>query len=201
MRRLAGFWTLAAIGVFVCSGDVCAHKLKVFATGEGEQITGYVYFPGGGRAQGLTVLALAPDGAECGTAVTGANGEFAIRVRLRCNYTLVAQTSDGHRAEFMVEAVDLSGDLPEREAVPAGEDHDLPDGASESKADDENLRAVVEQAVREQVRPLREQLEAYEEKVRARDVIGGIGYILGAAGIAFYFLGVRKRANASTEGR
>ena len=96
--------------------------------------------------------------------------------------------------------LDLSGDLPEREAVPAGEDDDLPAGASESAAD-EDLRAVVEQAVREQVRPLREQLEAYEEKVRARDVIGGIGYILGAAGIAFYFLGVRKCGNASTEGR
>ena len=37
--------------------------------------------------------------------------------------------------------------------------------------------------------PLREQLDQYEEKTRLHDVIGGLGYIVGLMGIAFYLKG------------
>jgi nickel transport protein len=49
------------------------------------------------------------------------------------------------------------------------------------------------QALGRQIRGLREQIEGYEEQVRFRDVLGGIGYIFGVAGIAFYFLGRRQQ--------
>jgi nickel transport protein len=56
----------------------------------------------------------------------------------------------------------------------------------------EEIEQVVETAVSRQIRPLREQLEAYESKTRLHDTLGGIGYIVGIAGIAFYFMGRRK---------
>ena len=40
---------------------------------------------------------------------------------------------------------------------------------------------------------LRRELRQYEQRIRLRDVLGGIGYIVGMAGVAFYFLGVRRR--------
>jgi nickel transport protein len=181
-------------------GTVSAHKLKVFATGEGDRIVGYVYFPGGARAHGLTVVALLPDGEPAGQAVTDDRGEFAVPVGMRCDYTLVAQTPDGHRAEFVVKAAEMSPDLPPHNAVSGGAETAPPETRKPTEENAE-LRALVEEAVREQVRPLREQLDAYEQEVRFRDVVGGIGYILGLAGIAFYFLGVRGRAASNGKGR
>ncbi len=202
--------------VLMTAGAAEAHKLKVFATGDGRKITGYAYFPGGGRAQDLVVTALAPDGFALGEAITNAEGEFSIAVRYRCDHRLVVQTQDGHKAVFVVGASELATDLPplgtgagnvlasEQAVAPEGrmaagetagaEDSvDAPPGTS----DRDMLQSAVAEAVREQVRPLREQLESYEERVRLHDVLGGIGYVFGIGGVAFYFLGIRRRESGS----
>jgi nickel transport protein len=186
------------------AGTAHAHKLKIFAMGEGKAISGYVYFPGGGRAQGLTVKALGPDGATLGEATTNAKGEFTIPVKFRCDYELVTQTADGHRATFPVKAADLADDLPplgSAAPTPTTRQEAAPKAPSTSVApSDAKLTALVEKAVRDAVRPLREQIEQYEEKRRLHDILGGIGYILGLGGLAFYFLGVRRRRVGGAEG-
>jgi nickel transport protein len=40
---------------------------------------------------------------------------------------------------------------------------------------------------------LRREFQDFRQEVRWHDVLGGIGYIVGVAGIAFYFLGVRRK--------
>jgi len=55
------------------------------------------------------------------------------------------------------------------------------------------LGTLVDRAVSRHVTPLREQLETYEQKIRWHDVLGGIGYIIGLAGLAAYGL-ARKRS-------
>jgi len=184
---------VAALG-----GFARAHKLRVFATGEGKAIDGYVYFPGGGRARGLTVTALASDGSKLGEATTDKQGEFTVAVKFRCDHKLVAQTADGHKATFLLKAAELDGDLPPFGAAsptPATKQAPASKAPASSVAatPDAELEALVKKAVRNQVRPLREQIERYEEKTRLRDIIGGIGYILGLMGLAFYFLGSARR--------
>ena len=44
-----------------------------------------------------------------------------------------------------------------------------------------------------QITELRKQINRYEERKRFHDVLGGIGYIVGLSGLAFYFLGVRRK--------
>ena len=46
-----------------------------------------------------------------------------------------------------------------------------------------DLDARLEAAVARQLRPLREQLDGYENSIRVRDVMGGIGYLFGLAGL------------------
>jgi nickel transport protein len=46
---------------------------------------------------------------------------------------------------------------------------------------------MVEQAVARQVRPLREQLIAHQDRIRLQDLLGGIGYILGLAGLVLWW--------------
>ena len=45
--------------------------------------------------------------------------------------------------------------------------------------------------IRDEVAALRRQLAAYEQTTRVRDVLGGLGFLAGIAGAAFYFLGRR----------
>jgi nickel transport protein len=193
--------------LLLMGGTAHAHRLNIFATGDGTAISGYAYFPGGGRAQGLTITAEAPDGSPLGSALTDERGEFTIPAKLHCDHILTVQTPDGHRAVFTVPASELDDSLPtpgmDGPAGPAGVPvageavtmSQLPATGSDE------LSALIEEAVRREVRSLREQLEGYEERVRLRDVLGGIGYILGIAGIASYLMGRRRRGPGAGETR
>lgn len=161
-----------------------AHKLKVFATAEGRTIEGYVYFPGGGRGRNLQVLFLGPDGARLGETVADADGRFRYEAADAMDHRVVVDSGDGHRGEYVVSAAELGGAPPAGAGaapatIAAGEIPDTPAGA-----DDAALEQLVDRAVARHVRPLREQLEAYEEKVRLHDVLGGLGWILGLFGLA-----------------
>lgn len=173
IRRFAVAFLLAFA---LCGGApaALAHKMKVFAAAEGDRISGYAYFGGGGRAIGARVAAEA-DGAPVYAGVTDAEGRFAFPVSKRADHRIVVDGGDGHVGETVVPAAEL----PEA-AAPV---------AAPATAD---LEALIEKAVARQVRPLREQLDAYEEKVRWHDVLGGLGVIVGVAGLSYGFA-MRRR--------
>ena len=120
------------------------------------------------------------------------------------------ETADGHRATFTVSA----GEFPETLATTsvtlanietkpmvvnqppepniAAERLATPDPTAQGVTK-EGIEHIVKTVVSRQIRPLREQLEAYESTIRLHDTLGGIGYIIGIAGIAFYFMGRRSR--------
>jgi nickel transport protein len=99
------------------------------------------------------------------------------------DHRVVAETGDGHRAEWRVSAAELApgfpgvpSQTPEGGAGPGG----APSNGCLAEVD---LAAQIEQAVARQVRPLREDLLAAQGTAGLRDVLGGIGYILGLAGL------------------
>ena len=229
------------LGALVLSAEpALAHKLNVYAGAAGGTITGYAYFPGGGRAKGVKVEVLGPDGKVLGQTETDQDGEFAFEAGFRCDHTFVVDSGDGHRATYTVEADELpdglplldsgaGGQLAGPQGVPAhlaapsllpppvGEGRGEGGSATEldtaarhtsSSPCEAGFRPsqpkllrrsrLAEQgeggqALGRQIRGLREQIEGYQEQVRFRDVLGGIGYIFGVAGIAFYFLGRRQQ--------
>jgi hypothetical protein len=60
-------------------------------------------------------------------------------------------------------------------------------GATFQSGPDPALEAAIERAVARQIGPLREQLLAAQERVLLRDVLGGLGYILGLTGLALWW--------------
>lgn len=195
-------------GVILISGLLCsvsftglalAHQLRVFAMAEGATITGYAYFSGGVKAKGAKVAIFAPDGSRLGEVQTGEAGAFRFPATVRVDHRLIADAGAGHVAEFTVKAEELpdtlsgknSEPLPEilvMNAATAAQVPQLP----MTKTAAESLQRMIEQSVARQIRPLREQLNAYEAKVRWHDVLGGIGYIFGIVGVACYWLGRRQ---------
>ena len=203
----------AALSLLMVSGNPArAHKIKLFAMAEGKTISGYAYFSKRGRPSNVTVLVLGPNGVRLGETTTNDRGEFTFTAAYKCDHTLSLELADGHRAQFSIRAEELPDDLPLLEGTGI---NSLTDKAGdkqpvlqESDAAEQTLNATgtltastpeieraVEKALSKQLRPLREQLDQLEEKIRLHDILGGIGYILGLAGITFYFLGVRRKEN------
>jgi nickel transport protein len=172
-----------------------AHRIGVFASVSDGRISGEVYFPSGGAAAGVKVVARAPDGRVLGEAVSDADGRWQMPVRFRCDHELAADAGEGHRATYLVPASDLPANLP---ALPGAGGPAAPPPAAPPEleaAASPDIEAAVERAVARQVEPLRRDLARYQDSVRVHDVLGGIGYVLGLMGLAFYFLGARRRAS------
>jgi nickel transport protein len=176
MRRTAAL-TLALL---LAASAAQAHRLKLFATVEGVAILGQAYFAGGGPAAAIPGRLLGPDGATVSEFRTDGEGRFTVTAAARQDYTLAVDAGDGHAATFRVGADELPHQLPAGAASPAPPPITQP------------LGQMVEDAVARQVRPLREQLDAYEAKVRLHDILGGIGTILGVFGIGAYLASRRR---------
>jgi len=169
-----------------------AHKLKVFATAEGDLIEGQAYFVGGAKAAGAAVAITDAEGHELARLTPDAEGGFSYRVDRRREYRVVANSLDGHVASWTIQPEELSSTLPLADPAKASADaqHNpaLPEPAGLSQGvQDIALTEMVERAVARQVRPLREALVAYDDKVRMHDILGGIGYIAGIAGLGLWW--------------
>ena len=173
-----------------------AHKLKVFATADAATIDGRVYFVGGTAARGAVISVEAPPGSPVACLAADGDGRFRFEASSRADHVIAADAGDGHIARFTIAAGDLPAGLP-APAAAAGQP-----AAGAAHRDDRSGNSVLPSApalpdmladaVASQVRPLREQLNAYEDQVRFRDIIGGIGYIFGLAGIALWLRAARR---------
>ena len=203
-------WWVVVAALVLAASPAEAHKLKVFATTIGRRINGTAYFVGGGPAKGAAVRVETRDGQTLATLQADDEGKFTFAAEARIDHVLVVDSGDGHSARFTVAALDLPESLPAAvgaltptssggaeplaaSAAPLPTPAALPQAASVSP---EALQTMIAEVVAQQVRPLREQLNNYEDQVRLRDIVGGLGYILGIAGLAVWLRAGGKRGTA-----
>lgn len=200
---------LAALGLaatLLLAAPADAHKIKLFAVVDGEAIAGSVYFTGNVGARGVPIRVYDPEGRLVAETVSDGEGRFRLSVAGAFDHRLVADAGDGHRAEFVVpqsevgeprgsaqgDAVALAGGVA-AEGSPTPETRDQ--AVWQARAE---LERMIEQALSRQITPLREQLAALEERVLWRDVLGGIGYIVGLCGLAAWLLARHRRLHEKT---
>ena len=193
-----------------------AHRLLVFAVAEGPVIEGSAYFAGGAPASGVDVLIEDVSGEVLAELSPSADGSFSYRAKTPAKHVVVARSGDGHRAEWTVRAAELApafvGSATSQSVTTTGSGADVApahrlgpatvqlstpltqaqtptvDGSTVDQSDvDPALTAAIELAVARQLRPLREELAAARSRASLRDVLGGIGYIIGLAGVALWW--------------
>ena len=169
----------AVLGLLLLPTSASAHKIHLFASVDGTTIQGKAYFTIESPARGLSVVAADLAGEQLGRTTTDEQGEFRIEARFRCDHRLTVSTVDGHGASYTVAVAELPQQLPPRE--PHTESSHAPSDGSELEA------------LRTQIVELRQQFDEHGQRTRMQDVLGAVGYILGIAGVAFYFLALRKR--------
>ncbi|WP_157961867.1 hypothetical protein [Acuticoccus kandeliae] len=176
-RRVGLALALVALAAFATS-PAAAHRLKVFASRIGPSIEGEAYFAGSGPAEGVAI-ALEVEGAVVGTGISGADGRFALPAPDGA-VTVVADAQDGHVARFAIAAAGApSSSVPAEPAVSA-----TPAPGLDAEA--------LETAIARQIAPLAAEIDALESTLRLRDIIGGLGYIVGLFGLVA-FLKARRR--------
>jgi nickel transport protein len=186
-------WPIAAAAacVLAAAPQAEAHQVNLFAAAEGRAIAGEAYFRGGVPVAGAIVKVFDPAGAALGETKTDAQGKFTIPCRYRCDHRLVLEVDGGHGAEYTVTAGELAEDLPPRDGAaaassPAPAVASIPVEASSPAGGSSELNAV-----ERQIAELRRELARYQGEIRLRDVIGGVGYIVGAMGLWFFLRGGR----------
>lgn len=170
-----------------------AHKLKVFATLEGQTISGYGFFIGGGRPNGAEIVIKDKSARDVYHGKTDARGGFSFKTTGASDYTIVVNTGEGHIAKALIEANRFSSPpapSPTAEPTPVGDGD--PGSAAQAAptngndASEAEIQQIVEIAVAHQVRPLLEKIEALDSRLRLADIVAGICMIIGLGGIGLW---------------
>ena len=183
---------LLAAGLLAASvAPAAAHRLKLFLTTETGDITGYAFFVGGGRPEGVEVVVADATGRIVHRGRTDDHGGFRWRPQTVADHTVSIDTGDGHRVSATVAAdrlVGAAGIAPSTPPEPAATA--APSAAPAPPAEPEALARLVEArvdaALERRLRPLMEAYDLAESRLRFNDVMGGVGMIVGLAGAAMW---------------
>jgi nickel transport protein len=176
IRRLAT--ALIALACLALPAE--AHRLKLFAQVTGETIAGYGFYIGGGRPEGADLVVATPDGKEVSRLKTGVDGGFSFTPPTPGRYRLTLSGGDGHLATIDI-STDGTPTAGQEVKTPASTATVLPDDL------DARIAQAVDAAVARQIRPLLEAYDAADGRVRFNDLIGGLGWIAGLAGLWAWF--------------
>lgn len=209
-HRIARFplWAAGVLLVLVWTLPAVAHRATVFAWVEGETVHTESKFGGGRTAKGATIEVRDEAGQLLLTGKTDDRGAFSFAIPKIAALEVVLKAGTGHQGSWTVPEAEI------REAMGGGPTRKgsvEPSGGSASAAPaptappaatgpvedmtSAKLRKVVEEAMADQLRPVLGRLARLEEQAKEpdlKDILGGIGYIFGLAGIAAY-IASRKR--------
>ncbi|MDD2816796.1 MAG: hypothetical protein PHP00_13860 [Thiotrichaceae bacterium] len=162
----------AFLGLLLCliAPLASAHALHIFALTDGQHLLGRAYFGENLPAVREEVMLYGEQAELVAKTQTDDTGRFVFELPKRQDYNVIIEGMEGHRAEYHLAAQEI----PENAAP------NLP-------ADSVELQTLISKAVRQEIQPLREQLDRYALRIYWHDVLGGIGYIFGLAGLVFYF--------------
>lgn len=165
----------ALLCVLIFSSSLSAHDLRLVVAVEGKEITGLLSYQGGEPAAGTVVQFIDPRDKIVAEVMADAEGRFRHPVSERCDYLIRARTIDLHHAEATVKGEQLPSDLP-----PMADPIATP--PSETKQTDEQFKREIQL----ELKLLREQLDRVESSIGLRDIVGGIGFIVGILGLLLF---------------
>jgi nickel transport protein len=167
--------TLVIVVLGTAASPAWAHKFRLFATVEGNQVHGQAYFSGGSHPQGIAVLLQDGQGQTLSQGETDQEGRFVLSLPAAAvgeGYSVHASV-DGHQAQWALDGLPASGVVTTQNIGTA----------IEGQGPDQAALALIERAVARQIAPLRAQVDDLQNTIRFHDVLGGLGWLVGLAGL------------------
>jgi nickel transport protein len=173
------FFVLLIGGLF--PGQAYAHKVIIFAWVDGNLVHTQSKFSGGRKVAKGLVEARDESGILVSKGETSEQGEYSFKLEEPRVLHIVLKAGMGHRAEWTLNREDF-GEPPMLSSPPT---EDLSNAISLQNQD--NLQEIVEEVLDRKLQPIHRMLaEQKEDKISFKDILGGIGYIIGLVGLAAY---------------
>jgi nickel transport protein len=183
IRRLVN-WRVLALAAAHCGFlplPVSAHGIHLHLRVEGDEIRGRADFVGGGPVTEARITVYSPGGRTLGSTKTDDEGRFAYTPREAVDHRFRLDAGAGHAVEETVKTGELPASL-----LTASDD-----GSAASNETD--LEQKTTDTLSRQIGELREEIARLRRSIRLHDILGGIGYIAGLAGLWFYLKARRVR--------
>ena len=174
---------------------VHAHRVNVFAWVEGETVHTESRFPGGREVSGGQIVVYDDQtGEKLLEGETDDKGTYSFPVPRRADLRIELTAGMGHKNEWIVPAREISPDARASAPPPSdGEQTEAAAGrkaavpAAENAADAARIEAAVEKVLDRKLAPVvKGMAELRQHRTSVSDVVGGIGYIVGLAGLGAY---------------
>jgi nickel transport protein len=197
MKKFTFQWVVTVtVFILVTALPCLAHKIRVFAWQEHDQVIAEAKFSGGRPALGVevTVSDLA-NGEVLVTGSTDTAGRWAFPLPQNHQAVeVVVDSGDGHRAAWTLHLDTPVSRVPPDNPAPAataGDPKETPSDTGEAllttPLNEAQLRELISEVITAELAPIKRTLaESSESAPTLQDILGAIGYILGLAGIAAY---------------
>ena len=208
---------MLAAFIFATATNTLAHRVNIFAWTEGNEVVAECRFNGGNKVkQGQVVVFDAATGAKLLEGRTDDFGVYRFPVSAEGKahgVRIVIKAGEGHQNEWTVEAAELATIQPGTGAAPAASSApasatavaaapaaQAPASPKTDKAPAQQaanisaseLQNIVNTALDAKLGPIRKELaEMRVARPGFSEIFGGIGWLVGLAGIALYFKGRR----------
>jgi nickel transport protein len=156
--------------------------VNIFAYIEGDTIYTESYFPDGGKVEGGRIEVYDSLGNKLLVGITNKDGQFNFKPPKIDDLKIVLITSMGHKSSYTISKDELPTKIAQKVSKP-----ETPPFINLGE-----IKQIIDTSLDEKLKPIIKELKK-QRRVSFREVIGGVGYILGIFGIIMYFMGLRKR--------
>ncbi|MBL0731890.1 MAG: hypothetical protein JJW03_03455 [Desulfosarcina sp.] len=200
-RLILNFIAIGLLMLPCFNATVFAHKVMVFAWVDGDTVHTRSKFSGGKKAINADILVYNTDNELLLQGKTDQKGEFSFQIPARTDMRIVLNASMGHKAEWKISFDEITGDPASAQAKseskksdPKKSGHSSNESAAglqhrSTSFTKEEIRNIIEKTLDRKLDPVIKMLaDSYASGPEAKDIIGGIGYIVGLVGLALYFI-------------
>ncbi len=195
------FLVLLAILLFAVA-PASAHRVTLFAWVEGDVVHTVSKFSGGKMVKNGRITVYDLQGNQLLEGEADGQGDYSFAPPKKTALRIVLNAGMGHRAEWILDEKDMGLEVPDEttrasapsEGVPRQEETMLVSASAAPGLTAEEIQLAMERALDKELRPVVRMIaETRAEGPSVRDVVGGLGYIMGLVGMAAYFHSRRNR--------
>ena len=192
------------VPLFLVVGSASAHKVMIFAWVEGDTVYTESKFSGGKRVNKGDVMVYDLKGNRLLKGKTNEQGGFSFKIPEKTAIKIVLLAGMGHRAEWTVPLEEIQGiasetsEITTNQSTIAKEPDKQTQSVSVTNLSPDDIQLAFEKALDKKLKPVMKKFaESREHDPTIKDILGGIGYILGLVGVASYFHYRRKTKDLS----
>jgi len=196
MRITKCFFGLVMFIIFY-SCNIFAHKVNIFAYIEGSKVYTESYFNDGRPSISSKVKVFGhKTGKLLCSGNTDKNGKFSFDIPRIVGLRIVLTAGLGHMGEYFLSEDEIKGVVGANKLLNNSIDENIkikktqPTRKNPKQIDNQQLEILLKQIVKKEVAPVKRKIFRIEkkmEKTSIREILGGLGYILGLMGVAIYF--------------